>query len=45
MHLLPIITVHFLSSDLHQDLAVKMQKKLELGKTAEKTDIGGKKDA
>ena len=31
--------VHSLSSDLHQELAVRMQKNLELEKTAEKTDI------
>ena len=36
--------VHSLSSDLHQELAVRMQKNLELEKTAEKTDIDGKKD-
>ena len=34
-----------MSSDLHQELAVRMQKNLELEKkTAEKTDIDGKKD-
>ena len=31
-------------SDLHQELAVRTQKNLELEKTAEKTDIDGKKD-
>ena len=39
-----IVKVHFVSSDLHQELAVRMQKNLELEKTAEKTDLDGKKD-
>ena len=30
-------------SDLHQELAVRMQRNFELEKTAEKTDIDGKK--
>ena len=34
----------FVSSDLHQELAIRMQKNLELETTAEKTDIDGKKD-
>ena len=33
-----------MSSDLHQELAIRMQKNLELEATAEKTDIDGKKD-
>ena len=33
-----------MSSDLHQELAVRVQKNLELEKTAEKTDIDGEKD-
>ena len=33
-----------MSSDLHQELAIRMQKNLELETTAEKTDIDGKKD-
>ena len=33
-----------MSSHLHQELAIRMQKNLELETTAEKTDIDGKKD-
>ena len=33
-----------MSADLHQELAIRMQKNLELEATAEKTDIDGKKD-
>ena len=33
-----------MSSDLHQELAVRMQKNLELEKNSRKTDIHGKKD-
>ena len=33
-----------MSSDLHQELAIRTQKNLELETRAEKTDIDGKKD-